>query len=345
LQASTPEPTQQGTSVSAEGVELTLDNAVYMPTQRMEVRIIGVTDAMINAEAFASIYPVGGGHEDYLEYHYSKSSSETFIFESPLIVGNYEMRFYKDGENYNDQTLVLTIPFRVSNNPNELLQPAGDTQISLDKWSYFVNDTITVQTNDLQNMSIAIYQSGAAHSSSPQAQIPNSNNQTLTFNAPSEVGTYEMRVYKSNNDISLSTFLMSIAFAVESQPVQVLTPPAGAPSAPPVQMPNFDNVTLSIGKTTYNWDETIPITISGLSQEFVDTWRMQVGIYRVSNGTYPMLGAYAKNGTETYYTIGIHHGGNYEVHLVYDYTTVIKRVSFTVDDSSYKPPVAMGPAN
>jgi hypothetical protein len=115
-QTATPESTQQGTSTSgsAKGVELSLDDTVYMPNQPIEVTLKGVSDEMIAAEAYVSIYPAGGGHEDYMEYEYPQIDWEIFIFDAPANVGDYEMRFYEDGVDYNDSTLLITIPFKVS---------------------------------------------------------------------------------------------------------------------------------------------------------------------------------------------------------------------------------------
>lgn len=116
-QTRTPDTTENPpVSSTAQGVTLTLNKSVYAPNENITVTITGVTDEMINAQAFASIYKAGAEHENYQEYHYPQSFSDTLNFTAPNNVGDFEMRFYKQDYIYTDETFVLSVAFKVYGN-------------------------------------------------------------------------------------------------------------------------------------------------------------------------------------------------------------------------------------
>ena len=90
-----------------------LDAAVYPASGQIIANVTGITQRMHNAKAFVSVYKAGSAHNAWGEYHYPSAGDSVLTFNVPEEGGAYEMRLYNRDGQYDDTTLVLSVPFMV----------------------------------------------------------------------------------------------------------------------------------------------------------------------------------------------------------------------------------------
>jgi len=200
-------------------VKLTLDKSTYTVGEAITVKITGVTDKMVDDASFVAIYKANAEHNEYGDYHYPKSNTDTLEFFAPDSDGDYEMRFYKEDHNYTDETFVLAVPFKVEGEKDDNVQ----VKLTLNKSSYTSGEKITVKITGVTAKMIkdasfvAIYKANAEHNEYEDYRYPKSNTDTLEFLAPDSDGDYEMRFYKEDHNYTDETFVLAVPFKVVAQ--------------------------------------------------------------------------------------------------------------------------------
>jgi len=104
-------PAQTQATQGSPAIALVKTN--YTQGEKIQVVATGITDEMINAEAFVAIYKAGAPHDAYKEYKYIRSNTAILELTAPAGNGNYEIRLYNRDLVYTDQTFVMSVPFTV----------------------------------------------------------------------------------------------------------------------------------------------------------------------------------------------------------------------------------------
>ena len=100
------------------------------------------------------------------------------------------------------------------------LPDQGNPAITLDKSNYAPGEKIRVTaTNITEDMIsvkafVAVYKAGAPHDAYDEYKYPRSGTAILSFTAPDESGSYEMRLYNRDYVYTDQTFVMSVPFTV-----------------------------------------------------------------------------------------------------------------------------------
>jgi hypothetical protein len=96
-----------------EGV-ISLNKTAYTALEEITVSYSDITQQMINSEAGAGVYRKGAKHDEGMGYRKFTSNSGTTLINAPNQNGEFEMRLYSTISLYNDETLVMSVPFTVS---------------------------------------------------------------------------------------------------------------------------------------------------------------------------------------------------------------------------------------
>jgi predicted amidophosphoribosyltransferase len=101
-----------GTLPQAPPASISLDKERYDEDGEILVSIKGISQKMIENNAFIAIYRANSDHNAYMDYKYPPPADSTMNFVTPEN-GEYEMRLYSADGNYSDETFVTSVPFTV----------------------------------------------------------------------------------------------------------------------------------------------------------------------------------------------------------------------------------------
>ena len=172
----------QGVVFADESIGIFLYNSVFAPNEEFLVEVSGITDQMVEDEAYVSIYKEGAGHDQYMDWQRPEAGSSTLTFEAPSEPGSYEMRLYSIDHVYTDESFLLSVPFKV------VMEKKG--KISLEKDAYLAQQQIPVTVTDItedmvkSGAFVAIYKKGAGHDDYITYQYPKVSNSVLELEAP-----------------------------------------------------------------------------------------------------------------------------------------------------------------
>lgn len=206
------------TLMAADSI-VSLDKAIYSPNETIIVTVNGITQQMVDDEAYVSIYKEGAEHSDYGSWSRLDIGESKLDFDAPSEPGSYEMRLYRKDYEYTDETFVMSVPFKVT------LQKQG--KISLEKNAYQANQAITVTVSEItEEMEkakafAAIYKKGAKHRDWQTWTYVKAGNSVVELTAPNLNGEFEMRLYSIDRNYTDESFVTSVPFtlsgAVESK--------------------------------------------------------------------------------------------------------------------------------
>lgn len=197
--------------MAADGT-ISLEKSLYSPNEKMFVTVKGITQQMVEDEAYVSIYKKDAGHEEYLEWGRPEEGDSQMEFEAPSVPGSYEMRLYRRDHEYTDETFVMSVPFQVA------LEKQG--KISLEKNAYLANKPISITVSDISedmkksNAFVAIYKKGAKHDEWGSWTYVQEGNSVVELTAPNLNGEFEIRLYSINHNYTDQSFVMSVPFTL-----------------------------------------------------------------------------------------------------------------------------------
>lgn len=201
------------TTVFAEGAAISLNKTVYAPGERIVVTVTGITQQMLEDDAFVSIYKAGAEHSEWGEYFWVKAGDSQDEFRAPDVYGSYEMRLYRKNGEYTDETFVMKVAFRVGD-----VTLANSGRIELEKDAYLANSKIPVKVfeiteqMEMDDAFVSIYKKGAQHNQWGVYAYPKAGDSTIELTAPNLNGDFEMRLYSEDHFYSDATFVMSVPF-------------------------------------------------------------------------------------------------------------------------------------
>ncbi len=197
---------------------ISLIKTTYAPNEEIVVYVDGITEQMVEDEAYVSIYKKGAAHNQYMNWDRPEAGSSELVLDAPSEGGSYEVRLYRKDHEYTDDTFVVSVSFVVS--------IAKQGKISLGKNAYQAQEEISVTVTDItQDMErsgayVSIYKKGAKHNEYGTYQYVQAGNSVVKLGAPNLNGEFEMRLYSINHNYSDESFVMSVPFtlsgAVES---------------------------------------------------------------------------------------------------------------------------------
>lgn len=207
------------TAAAAGSGSLSLDKASYEPNSEIIAAVSGITQQMVDDQAYVSIYRAGAAHSEYMSWHRPEAGSSQLGFTAPSELGAYEMRLYRKDYDYTDDSFVMSVPFTVS------MQKQG--KISLEKNAYQAEQEISVTVTEItQEMEkseafVSIYKKGAKHNEYGVYEYVKAGSSVVVLKAPNLNGEFEMRLYGINHNYSDESFVTSVPFtlsgAVEKQ--------------------------------------------------------------------------------------------------------------------------------
>lgn len=205
-------------ALAAGSGDLSLDKGVYTPNEEIIVSVSGITQQMVDDEAYVSIYKAGSSHDAYMSWSRPDTGSSQLTFEAPAEPGSYEMRLYNKDHEYTDETFVMSVPFTVS------MQKQG--KISLEKSSYKANQEISVTVSEItEEMEragayVSIYKKDAKHNEYGVYEYVKTGNSIVKLTAPNLNGEFEMRLYSINHNYTDESFVMSVPFTLSGAVTQ-----------------------------------------------------------------------------------------------------------------------------
>jgi len=191
-----------------------LDKATYQEGEKIVATVTGITPAMQSDRAFLAVYKAGAAHNDWGVYQYPTTGYCQLTFTNPLVGGSYEMRLYRRDGQYDDSTLAAKAYFTVAGATDDAVV------IELDKSSYDPSSQIVVTTKNISGLMqqerafLAVYKAGAAHRDWGAYQYPTAGYSQMTFTAPADRGSYEMRLYRRDGQYDDSTLVKTKPFCV-----------------------------------------------------------------------------------------------------------------------------------
>lgn len=197
---------------------ISLDKSIYTPNEEMTVTVSGITQQMVEDEAYVSIYKAGSSHDAYMSWSYLEEGSSQLTFEAPAEPGSYEMRLYNKDHEYTDETFVMSVPFTVS------MQKQG--KISLEKSAYKANQeisiTVTEITEEMERAGayVSIYKKSAKHNEYGVYEYVKAGSSVVKLTAPNLNGEFEMRLYSINHNYTDESFVMSVPFTLSGAVTQ-----------------------------------------------------------------------------------------------------------------------------
>lgn len=197
---------------------LSLDRTTYMPGEDIIVTYSGITQQMVDDEAYVSIYKAGAKHSEYMNWDRPEIGSGQLKLEAPAMLGSYEMRLYNEDHKFTDDTFVMSVSFTVS------MQKQG--KISLEKSAYQAQQeipvTVTEITREMEQTGafVAIYKKGAKHDQYGAYQYVKPESSVVKVTAPNENGEFEMRLYSIDHNYSDESFVMSVPLTLSGAVAQ-----------------------------------------------------------------------------------------------------------------------------
>ena len=197
---------------------LSLDKTAYMPGEDIIVTYSGITQQMVDAEAYISIYKAGANHSEYMNWDRPEIGAGQLTLEAPAVLGLYEMRLYNEDHKFTDDTFVMSVSFTVS------MQKQG--KISLEKNAYQAQQeipvTVTEITKEMEQTGafVAIYKKGAKHNEYGAYQYVKPGNSTVAVKSPNQNGEFEMRLYSIDHNYSDESFVMSVPLTLSGAVAQ-----------------------------------------------------------------------------------------------------------------------------
>ena len=89
-----------------------IDKTNYAPKETITSTVNGVTEEMVKAGAFISIYKAGAAHSAWGAYKYTTLvGTNVLTIAAPTAEGSYEMRLYNKNRQYDDTTFVTMVAF------------------------------------------------------------------------------------------------------------------------------------------------------------------------------------------------------------------------------------------
>lgn len=191
---------------------VSLDKANYSPNEKILVTVKGITQQMVDDEAYVSIYKTGAGHDQYMDWQRPDTGDSELEFEAPPEPGSYEMRLYNKDHEYTDETFVMSVPFKVA------LEKQG--KISLEKNAYTANKEISVTVSDITEEMVkakayvAIHKKGSKHEEWATWKYVQAGGSVVELTAPNLNGEFEMRLYSIDHNYTDESFVMSVPFTL-----------------------------------------------------------------------------------------------------------------------------------
>lgn len=194
---------------------ISLNKTTYAGGEKIVIEVSGITQEMVDAQAFVAIYEAGAPHDAWGEWFYTELGDSQGELMAPLENGSYEMRLYDKDHDYTAASLVMKVDFQVGD-----VTVANPGKIALDKTAYLANELITVQVSEItakmeaDEAFIAIYKKDAKHNEWGEYDYVKEGSSTLTLKAPNLNGNFEIRLYTENHFYSDATFVMSVPFTL-----------------------------------------------------------------------------------------------------------------------------------
>lgn len=182
-----------------DSILLSLDRSVYEPNDSIAVQVLGTDPLQMEAGAHVQIYRAGVQHAYVYSFgeYLSEADAGYMMIKAPADIGKYVVRLYMTYES-NKDTFVIEKPFTVAYNAT------GDAFFTLMKNTYALTENIDITVNKLTKAQIetgacvAIYKQGEAHDKPYLAPVDFKNGTTVTIQAPTFPGIYELRLYASD---------------------------------------------------------------------------------------------------------------------------------------------------
>ena len=191
---------------------ISLIKTTYAPNEEIVVYVDGITEQMVEDEAYISIYKKGAAHNQYMNWDRPEVGSSELVLDAPSEGGSYEVRLYRKDHEYTDETFVVSVSFEV--------MIAKQGKISLEKNAYQAQEEISVNVTDItQDMEkssayVSIYKKGAKHNEYGVYQYILAGDSVVKLEAPNLNGEFEMRLYSINHNYSDESFVMSVPFTL-----------------------------------------------------------------------------------------------------------------------------------
>ncbi len=203
--------TVAGTDAPATAASLTLDKEVVTPGESISVQF--TTPAEFAANAWIGIIPSAIQHgsesvndQHDLAYQYlNGQTSGTLTFKAPSQPGSYDFRMHNTDDNGKE---VTSVTFTVAGTAT----PATAVSLTLDKKVVTPGEAIAVQFTTpagfATNAWVGIIPSDVQHGSESvndehdlaYQYLNGQTSGTLTFNAPSQPGSYDFRMHDTDNN-------------------------------------------------------------------------------------------------------------------------------------------------
>lgn len=199
-------------TVFADSIAISLNNTLFAPNEEIIVNVSGITEQMVNDEAYVSIYKEGAAHDEYMSWHRPIVGTSKLKFVAPTKIGSYEMRLYKIDHVYSDESFVIGVPFHVA------LSKQG--KISMEKNAYLAEQIIPVtvigitQEMEKADAYVSIFKKGAAHDEYGTFKYVRAGNSVVELEAPNLNGEFEMRLYSIDHNYTDESFVMSVPFTL-----------------------------------------------------------------------------------------------------------------------------------
>ncbi|NLO38155.1 MAG: S-layer homology domain-containing protein [Ruminiclostridium sp.] len=199
-------------ALAAAGGTISLEKVFYAPNEEITVTVSGITQQMVDDEAYVSVYQKGAEHSEYMNWTYLEVGTGKVVLEAPSELGSYEMRLYSKDHEYTDEVFVMSVPFQVG--------LAKQGKISLEKNAYQANQdisiTVTGITEEMEKSKayVSIYRKGAEHDEYGGYIYVKAGDSVVELNAPNLNGEFEVRLYSIDHNYTDESFVMSVPFTL-----------------------------------------------------------------------------------------------------------------------------------
>jgi len=198
---------------SAEAT-VTPDKDTYKEGDQITVSVTGITEKMQSESAFVAIYKAGADHNDWGAYKYPQPGDSDLTFDTQIDGGDYEIRLYSREGQYDDTTMIAKAEIKVEGPTDD------DVEIELDKESYDPGEQITATVKGISGAMqsdrafVGVYKAGAGHGEWGDYLYPSAGESQQVFTAPTEIGDFELRLYRKDGQYDDSTLVKSTSFSV-----------------------------------------------------------------------------------------------------------------------------------
>jgi len=186
-----------------------MEKSNYDPNEEFEVTVSGIDAGWLVNWAKVGIYPrgadAGAGGQDH---QITEAPTETFRFCADPESGDYEVRLYSNGYEFE---IFTSVPFTVG-------RVAQVGNIALDRTAYTAFTPITVTVTGITEQMVTsrafvgIYKGSVLYRNYGFDYV-GLGSSTKTFTAPNENGNFEMRLYSVDGDYD-NSLVMSVPFTV-----------------------------------------------------------------------------------------------------------------------------------